>query len=137
MLFIQPRKNKNEFGMDQQFLETLIYDKYGDKLLTHDSFHCKLFNQTKILPFPTQRKPGFYHVGQIVTLNPNYNRTYFPCPKECRPAHGKHWEYCWGKLTTDFHPKRPAFSNQISNTKFKKGKYVVFVFFSSIITCTL
>ena len=72
---------------DQDFLGQRVYKLFGKNSTIHDSYYCRLFNDSQ--PFPTERSIK-NHIGSHVHAKP----VIFQCPIECRPIGHKDWKYC-------------------------------------------
>ncbi|CAF1056648.1 unnamed protein product, partial [Brachionus calyciflorus] len=77
----------NKFA-DQSFLAQYLYPKIHKNATIHDSFTCKIHNDSK--PFPT-RRAGSCYVGVIGKCNENIE-FWHKCPIECRPKDHLNWE---------------------------------------------
>ena len=87
---IKYNKIKNIKGHDQYFLGHHVYPLVKINSTIHDSFLCKMYNDST--PFPTQRKGGCF-VGQS---GPGdcYPDKIAECPVECRPKSHQDWIHC-------------------------------------------
>lgn len=81
------KNGKSPKGNDQFFLSNYVYHPIVLKSTVHDSYHCKVYVNSK--PFPTKRKDHSY-VGNL--MENGVPRT--PCPIHCRPENHKDWTYC-------------------------------------------
>lgn len=59
---IKAWRNKDKYLEDMNFLQSVIWPIARDKIISHDSYHCKNYPNSK--PFPTQRLMK-EHVGQV------------------------------------------------------------------------
>ena len=82
--------NRKDWGPDQNFLRRYVWRWAKKDAISHDSYHCKKFSNTK--PFPTQREasPNNF-VGSVITDNYALG---IECPQKCRPTNHKDWTYC-------------------------------------------
>ncbi|CAG7717558.1 unnamed protein product [Allacma fusca] len=76
---------------DQQILGNVVYAPHRNKILTHDSFACNIFQDS--IPFPTKRSNDWDFVGRIHAEG-NTPTAMEKCPPLCRPNYGRTWEYC-------------------------------------------
>jgi hypothetical protein len=65
-------KKRDEYMADLYFLEEAIWPDIKNKQISHDSYCCDRFPNTK--PFPTKRYTTYQHVGQVFDAhdNPRY-----------------------------------------------------------------
>ena len=82
--------SRNEWGPDQNFLRRYVWRWAKRDVLSHDSFHCKKFSNTRA--FPTQREEGENNFVGAVN-NDNYSLA-VECPWKCRPNDHKDWKNC-------------------------------------------
>ena len=63
---------RDEYMSDLYFLEEKIWPEIKYKQISHDSYCCDRFTNTK--PFPTKRSSTYQHVGQVFDGfdNPRY-----------------------------------------------------------------
>ena len=55
--------SRDEYMADLHFLEQKIYPNIRDKQISHDSYCCDRYPNTK--PYPTKRFQTYQHVGQV------------------------------------------------------------------------
>ena len=86
--------NSSLKGRDQHFLRDHYYKYAHANGTIHDSFHCKLFNDS--IPFPTQRSAVNCYLSCYKCCEEKYTKKLWPdkCPIECRPKNYTDWEYC-------------------------------------------
>ena len=89
--------NKDEYGADLNFLETIVYPLVQHRSLMHDSYCCDRFPGSR--PFPSKRYPNYQHVGQVFDSQDVARLTDIdgfirgvPIPSSCR----KHAEWIYG-----------------------------------------
>ena len=83
---------QNEKGKDQEFLSKYFYPLIKSKSIIHDSFLCKIFDNS--LPWPMKRLSDCF-VGSPSYCNESLaNKFYEECPFDCRPKNHKDWLYC-------------------------------------------
>lgn len=56
-------KNRDEYSADLHFLEEKVWPIAKDKQISHDSYCCDRYPNTK--PYPSRRPPTYQHVGQV------------------------------------------------------------------------
>ena len=61
--------SRDEYSADLHFLEQKIWPDVKDKQLSHDSYCCDRYPNTK--PFPTRRAITYQHVGQVFDAEDN------------------------------------------------------------------
>ena len=82
--------SRKKWGPDQSFLRKYVWRWAKKDTLSHDSYHCKKFSNTK--PFPTRRKSDLNNfVGAVATDNYTLE---VECPEKCRPKENKNWIFC-------------------------------------------
>lgn len=82
-------KNRDEYSSDLHFLEEIVWPEVKDKQMSHDSYCCDRYPNTK--PYPLQRFMTYQHVGQVFDQYDNprmldidgYIRG-MPIPSNCR-----------------------------------------------------
>ena len=81
---------QDAWGPDQNFLTRYIWPWARWSSLSHDSYSCMKFPNTK--PFPTRRETGPNNfVAAVVEVGVTLTQE---CPPECRPSHHKDWVTC-------------------------------------------
>ena len=55
--------SRDEYSSDLKFLKSAIWPDIRDKQISHDSYCCDRFPNTK--PYPTRRFKTYQHVGQV------------------------------------------------------------------------
>jgi hypothetical protein len=61
--------NRDEYAADLHFLEQRIWPGVKEKQISHDSYCCDRFPNTR--PFPTRRASTYQHVGQVFDCHDN------------------------------------------------------------------
>ena len=74
--------------LDQKFLAVHVYKYIRNISMIHDSYLCKVYQDSK--PYPTKRK-GNYFIGSVAIMN---YKILPPCPIECRPKSNQDWDRC-------------------------------------------
>ena len=83
--------NDTEYATDETLLDELIYTKFKDSILAHDSYTCET-RDIPTVPFPKERRSRKTRVGLNIRLIPGF---FAPeCPIKCRPIQGQNWTYC-------------------------------------------
>ncbi|CAG7720903.1 unnamed protein product [Allacma fusca] len=77
---------------DQQILSHVVYGQHKNKILTHDSYTCNVYNDS--IPFPTKRPQSKEYVQRIVVIGSDPTALDKMCPVACRPSYGQNWDYC-------------------------------------------
>ena len=81
---------RKSWGPDQNFLNRYIWPWARLSSLSHDSYSCNKFPNTR--PFPTRRESGPNNfVAAVVEVGVSLQE---PCPVECRPSNHQDWVTC-------------------------------------------
>ena len=81
---------RGEWGPDQTFLRRYVWRWAKKDAISHDSYHCKKFSNTKHFPTRREEAPNNF-VGSVATDNYTLR---VECPLKCRPEGRKDWLYC-------------------------------------------
>lgn len=85
-------------GLDQSIIVKEIYYPRFKDIVAYDSYYCREFTQTLTKGFPTQRENvSVDGATSDFVGNSGMGKDIYvlsKCPVECRPEHGKDWEYC-------------------------------------------
>ena len=81
---------RDSWGPDQNFLNRYIWPWARLSSLSHDSYSCTKYPNTR--PFPTRREPGPNNfVASVAKVGASLQE---PCPEECRPSDHQDWIMC-------------------------------------------
>lgn len=59
--------NKQSYGGDLQFLNTVVWPRVKNNQIGHDAYTCTKYPNSK--PFPTKRPENYQHVGQVFSAS--------------------------------------------------------------------
>jgi hypothetical protein len=78
---------------DQSFLKDNVYPLIKSQSIIHDSYSCKSWFEWNSGAFPTKRVGSCFIGAPGVNLNCE-NKTFYECPKKCRPVQHQDWTFC-------------------------------------------